>query len=64
MESKVLFPGVKDGEVFRVGDIDFIKFPSEGGKNLRSPTVPGKTTFPMGTAEVWQETWTGQSVKF
>ena len=30
MESKVLFPGVKDGEVFRVGDIDFIKFPSEG----------------------------------
>ena len=30
MENKVLFPGVKDGEVFRVGDIDFIKFPSEG----------------------------------
>ena len=30
MENKVLFPGVKDGETFRVGEVDFIKFPSEG----------------------------------
>ena len=30
MENKVLFPGVKDGEVFRVGEVDFIKFPIEG----------------------------------
>lgn len=33
MESKnVRFPGVKDGETFKVGDIEFIKFPSVNGK--------------------------------
>ena len=31
MENKCLFSGVKDGEVFKVGDIEFIKFPDENG---------------------------------
>lgn len=31
MENKSLFPGVKDGEVFQLGGIDFIKFPDENG---------------------------------
>ena len=30
--EKVLFPGVKDGETFKVGGIEFIKFPSVNGK--------------------------------
>lgn len=29
--NKILFPGVQDGETFKVGDIEFIKFPDEGG---------------------------------
>ena len=29
--NKVLFPGVQDGETFMVGDIEFIKFPDQGG---------------------------------
>ena len=32
MSSKVLFPGVKDGDTFQVGGMEFIKFPSVGGK--------------------------------
>ena len=31
-EKKVLFPGVKDGDVFNVGGLDFIKFPDVNGK--------------------------------
>ena len=31
MENKTLFPGVKDGEVFQLGGIEFIKFPDENG---------------------------------
>lgn len=27
-----LFPGVKDGETFKIGDMEFIKFPSVGGQ--------------------------------
>ena len=30
--EKVLFPCVKDGEIFKVGGIEFIKFPSVNGK--------------------------------
>lgn len=29
--SKVLFSGVQDGQTFMVGDIEFIKFPDQGG---------------------------------
>ena len=29
--NKILFPGVQDGETFMVGDIEFIKFPDQGG---------------------------------
>lgn len=29
--KRVLFPGVKDGETFKIGDMEFIKFPSENG---------------------------------
>lgn len=29
--NKVLFPGVQDGQTFMVGDIEFIKFPDQGG---------------------------------
>ena len=29
--SKVLFPGVQDGQTFMVDDIEFIKFPDQGG---------------------------------
>lgn len=31
MSEKIMFPGVKDGETFKVGDIEFIRFPSVGG---------------------------------
>ena len=31
MENKVLFPGVKDGDTFEVGGIEFIKFPDANG---------------------------------
>lgn len=31
MNQKILFPGVKDGETFKVGDIEFIKFPDVNG---------------------------------
>lgn len=27
-----IFPGVKDGETFKIGDMEFIKFPSVGGQ--------------------------------
>lgn len=30
--KKVLFPGVKDGETFKIGDMEFIKFPSKDGQ--------------------------------
>lgn len=30
--KKALFPGVKDGETFMIGDLEFIKFPSMGGQ--------------------------------
>lgn len=30
--KKVLFPGVKDGETFQIGDMEFIKFPSVNGQ--------------------------------
>ena len=30
--SKAIFSGVKDGETFMVGDMEFIKFPSVGGQ--------------------------------
>lgn len=30
-ENKVLFPEVKDGEVFRIGDREYIKFPEKDG---------------------------------
>lgn len=30
--KKVLFPGVKDGDTFQIGDMEFIKFPSVGGQ--------------------------------
>ena len=32
MEQTVLFPGVKDGDVFNVGGLEFIKFPDVDGK--------------------------------
>ena len=32
MSEKVLFPGVEDGGTFEVAGIEFIKFPSVGGK--------------------------------
>ena len=32
MSSKILFPGVKDGDTFQVGGMEFIKFPSIDGK--------------------------------
>lgn len=31
MNKKTLFPGVKDGETFKVGDMEFIKFPDVDG---------------------------------
>lgn len=31
MENKALIPGVKDGDTFKLGGIEFIKFPDEGG---------------------------------
>lgn len=31
MEKKVYFPGVKDGETFKVGETEFIKFPDVNG---------------------------------
>lgn len=31
MNEKIMFPGVKDGETFKVSDIEFIKFPSVDG---------------------------------
>lgn len=30
--EKILFPGVKDGETFNVGGMEFIKFPSKDGQ--------------------------------
>lgn len=30
--EKILFPGVKDGETFKVGGMEFIKFPSKDGQ--------------------------------
>ena len=30
--EKILFPGVKDGETFKIGDMEFIKFPSKDGQ--------------------------------
>lgn len=36
MSEKVLFTGVKDGEIFEVAGIEFIKFPSVDG---RTPAV-------------------------
>lgn len=30
--KKVLFPGVKDGDTFQIGGMEFIKFPSVGGQ--------------------------------
>jgi hypothetical protein len=30
-EKKVLFPGVKDGDVFEVAGVEFIKFPDQNG---------------------------------
>ena len=30
--KKPLFFGVKDGEIFKIGDMEFIKFPSKNGK--------------------------------
>ena len=30
-EKKILFPGVKDGDVFEAGGIEFIKFPDQNG---------------------------------
>ena len=42
MESKCLFPGVKDGEVFQLGGIEFIKFPDENGV---TPVVPKDIQF-------------------
>ena len=50
MESNVLFPGVKVGETFTVGGIEFIRFPEmDGGvpavaKDLVFRSVFGKTT--------------------
>ena len=32
MENKTLFPGVKDGETFKVAGMEFIKFPDVDGK--------------------------------
>lgn len=29
--NNILFPGVKDGETFMVGDLEFIKFPDQNG---------------------------------
>lgn len=31
MSKKNLFPGIKDGDTFKVGDVEFIKFPDMGG---------------------------------
>lgn len=31
MSKKNIFPGVKDGETFKVGDVEFIKFPDNDG---------------------------------
>ena len=31
MSKKSLFPGVKDGETFQIGDMEFIKFPDVNG---------------------------------
>ena len=31
MSEKILFPGVKDGETFKVGDVELIKFPDMSG---------------------------------
>lgn len=30
--KKALFPGVKDGDTFKIGDMEFIKFPSVNGQ--------------------------------
>lgn len=30
--KKPIFPNVKDGEIFKIGDMEFIKFPSVGGQ--------------------------------
>ena len=30
--KKALFPGVKDGDTFKIGDMEFIKFPSANGQ--------------------------------
>lgn len=40
--EKVLFPCVKDGEAFKVGGIEFIKFPSVNGK---TPVVAREILF-------------------
>ena len=32
MSSKILFPDIKDGDTFEAGGMEFIKFPSVGGK--------------------------------
>lgn len=41
-DKKILFPGVKDGEAFKVGDIEFIKFPGVDGK---TPVVAKESLF-------------------
>lgn len=40
--KNILFPGVKDGETFKVGGIEFIKFPSVDGK---TPVVAKEILF-------------------
>lgn len=42
MSEKIMFPGVKDGETFKVGDIEFIKFPSVDGM---TPVVTKNVVF-------------------
>ena len=43
IENKnVLFHGIKDGETFKIGDMEFIKFPSAGGK---TPVVMKDSAF-------------------
>lgn len=48
MENKSLFPGVKDGEVFQLGGIKFIKFPDENGV---TPVVAKDVQFFSGFGE-------------
>lgn len=32
MEKQILFPGVKDGDTFRIAGMEFVKFPSKDGQ--------------------------------